>query len=43
MFQFYYLAEAEFTGSRDLALVRTLNPQLQTFRSWLRTHPVPAQ
>lgn len=43
MFQYYYLAEAEFTGSRDLALVRTLNPQLQTFRSWLRTHPVPAQ
>ncbi len=42
-FQYYYLAEAEFTGSRDLALVRTLNPQLQTFRSWLRTHPVPAQ
>ena len=26
MFQYYYLAEAEFTGSRDLALVRTLNP-----------------
>lgn len=43
MFQYYYLAEAEFTGSRDLALVRTLDPQLQTFRSWLRTHPVPAQ
>ena len=43
MFEYYYLAEAEFTGSRDLALVRTLNPRLQTFRSWLRTHPVPAQ
>ena len=42
-FQFYYLAEAEFTSSRDLNLVRTLDPQLQTFRSWLRTHPVPAQ
>lgn len=42
-FQYYYLAEAEFTGSRDLNLVRALNPQLQTFRSWLRTHPVPAQ
>ncbi len=42
-FQYYYLAEAEFTGLRDLALVRALNPQLQTFRSWLRTHPVPAQ
>jgi hypothetical protein len=23
MFQYYYLAEAEFTGARDLALVRT--------------------
>lgn len=43
MFQYYYLAEAEFTGSRDVALCRALNPQLQTFRSWLRTHPVPAQ
>jgi hypothetical protein len=48
IFQYYYLAEAEFTGSRDLALVRTLNPQLQTFRSWLRTpsplnnHPADA-
>lgn len=40
MFQYYYLAEAEFTGSRDLALVRTLNPQLQTFRSWLRNDVV---
>jgi uncharacterized protein YbjT (DUF2867 family) len=43
MFEYYYLAEAEFTGSRDLALVRSLNPHLQTFRSWLRNHPVPAQ
>lgn len=43
MFQYYYLASAEFTGSRDLTLCRALNPQLQTFRSWLRTHPVPAQ
>ena len=41
MFEYYYLAETEFTGSRDLALVRALNPQLQTFRSWLRHHPVP--
>lgn len=43
MFQYYYEAEAEFTGSRNLALVRALNPQVQTFRSWLRTHPIPAQ
>jgi len=43
MFQYYYLAEAEFTGSRDVALCRALNPKLQTFRSWLRTHPVPAR
>jgi hypothetical protein len=42
-FQYYYQAEAEFTASHDLELARTLNPQLQTFRSWLRTHPVPAQ
>jgi uncharacterized protein YbjT (DUF2867 family) len=42
-FQYYYLAEAEFTGLRDVALVRALDPQLQTFRSWLRTHAVPAQ
>lgn len=41
MFEYYYRAEAEFTGSRDLTLVRALNPQLQTFRSWLRTHPLP--
>jgi uncharacterized protein YbjT (DUF2867 family) len=42
MFEYYYLAEAEFTGSRDLALTRTLNPQLQTFRAWLGNRPVPA-
>jgi hypothetical protein len=42
-FQYYYEAEAEFTGSRDIALIRVLNPQLQNFRSWLRIHPVPAQ
>jgi len=44
MFEYYYLAEAEFTGSRDPTLVRSLNPQLQSFRSWLRNHhPVPIQ
>jgi uncharacterized protein YbjT (DUF2867 family) len=43
MFQYYYLASPEFTRSRDLALCRALNPQLQTFRSWLRTNPVPIQ
>jgi hypothetical protein len=25
-------------GARDLELVRSLNPRLQTFRSWLNEH-----
>lgn len=45
MFQYYAEAEADFTGARDLAAVRALNPGLQDFAAWLATHkgeiPVP--
>lgn len=29
---------AQFVGDRDLALVRELNPQLQSFGDWLAIH-----
>jgi uncharacterized protein YbjT (DUF2867 family) len=35
MFQYYAQNAARFTGDRDLAAVRTLNPALQSFRDWL--------
>lgn len=38
MFQFYVEGEHDFVGARDLDLVRTLNPRLKTFRSWLAEH-----
>jgi len=38
MFQFYYEAEKDFVGARDLDVVRSLNPNLQTFRGWLDAH-----
>lgn len=38
MFQFYVEGERDFVGSRDLDLVRSLNPRLQTFRGWLAEH-----
>jgi uncharacterized protein YbjT (DUF2867 family) len=38
MFQFYVEGEEDFVGARDLDLVRSLNPRLQTFRSWLNEH-----
>jgi uncharacterized protein YbjT (DUF2867 family) len=38
MFQFYTDAAEEFTGARDLSLVRELHPGLQTFRDWLGAH-----
>lgn len=38
MFQFYDEGERDFVGARDLDVVRSLNPRLQTFRSWLNEH-----
>jgi uncharacterized protein YbjT (DUF2867 family) len=35
MFQYYAEAADTFTADRDLALVRSLHPELQTFRIWL--------
>jgi uncharacterized protein YbjT (DUF2867 family) len=35
MFQYYAEAADTFTGDRDLAVVRSLYPDLQTFRVWL--------
>jgi uncharacterized protein YbjT (DUF2867 family) len=38
MFQYYAEDSERFTGDRDLARVRELNPQLQSFRDWLAVH-----
>lgn len=38
MFQYYAEAADDFTGVRDLAVVRALYPDLQTFRVWLAGH-----
>jgi uncharacterized protein YbjT (DUF2867 family) len=38
MFQYYAEDSARFTGDRDLNLVRELNPQLQSFETWLKLH-----
>jgi uncharacterized protein YbjT (DUF2867 family) len=38
MFQYYAENAERFTGARDLALVRELNPTLQSFRDWLAVH-----
>jgi uncharacterized protein YbjT (DUF2867 family) len=35
MFQYYRDFDEEFCGSRDLAFSRSLNPELQTFATWL--------
>ena len=35
MFQFYAEFEEYFCGARDLAVARSLNPQLQSFGAWL--------
>src|SRR5690625_1631734 len=37
MFQYYAQNAERFVGDRDLALVRALNPQLQSFRAFLAT------
>jgi uncharacterized protein YbjT (DUF2867 family) len=46
MFQFWRDFNQYFTGARDLAFTRTLNPELQTFEEWLAVHkdqiPLPA-
>ena len=36
MFQFYAEDSDRFTGDRDLALVRELNPELKPFADWLK-------
>jgi uncharacterized protein YbjT (DUF2867 family) len=38
MFQYYAEFDDEFTGRRDLDVVRGLNPHLQTFKEWLTEH-----
>ena len=38
MFQYYAEDSDRFTRARDLALVRQLNPELQSFRDWLAVH-----
>ncbi|MFC9324041.1 NmrA/HSCARG family protein [Kitasatospora sp. NPDC057015] len=38
MFQYYADCEERFTGARDLAEARELNPELQTFATWLAAH-----
>ncbi|GAB7040127.1 MULTISPECIES: NmrA/HSCARG family protein [Catenuloplanes] len=38
MFQYYTEATDYFTGVRDIAEVRRLNPELQTFDQWLAAH-----
>ncbi|MFJ8957810.1 NmrA/HSCARG family protein [Lentzea sp. NPDC102401] len=38
MFQFYVEGERDFVSARDLDLVRSLNPRLQNFRTWLAEH-----
>ncbi|MFE0020879.1 NmrA/HSCARG family protein [Amycolatopsis sp. NPDC059021] len=38
MFQFYAESEKTFIGDRDLDAVRELNPELQTFATWLAAH-----
>jgi hypothetical protein len=41
MFQFYVEGERAFDGARDLDVVRSLNPRLQTFRDWLNEEAAP--
>ncbi|MEV6286139.1 NmrA/HSCARG family protein [Kribbella sp. NPDC051770] len=38
MFQFYAENHRQFSDARDLDEIRTLNPQLQTFRQWFEQH-----
>ena len=45
MFQFKRDFNAEFCAARDLALSRRLNPELQTFETWLarNRHAIPLE
>lgn len=38
MFQYYADCEQRFTAARDLDAVRDLNPELQSFATWLAAH-----
>ncbi|MEW1909240.1 NmrA/HSCARG family protein [Kitasatospora sp. NPDC085895] len=38
MFQYYAECEERFTAARDLDAVRELNPELQSFATWLTAH-----
>jgi uncharacterized protein YbjT (DUF2867 family) len=38
MFQFKHDFEADYVGARDLSVVRSLNPDLQTFDEWARAN-----
>jgi hypothetical protein len=38
MLKFYAEDADRFTGDRDLALERVLNPELQSFPEWLDKH-----
>jgi hypothetical protein len=38
MFQFYAEDHERFTGDRDVAKVRELNPELESFADWLEKH-----
>ncbi|MEV6273209.1 hypothetical protein AB0L64_38995 [Kribbella sp. NPDC051936] len=38
MFQFYAENHDDFTGDRNLAKVRELNPELQSFATWVNKH-----
>ncbi|EEP72294.1 NmrA family protein [Micromonospora sp. ATCC 39149] len=38
MFQFFTDATEAFVGNRDLSLIRTINPRLQTLEDWLIEH-----
>ena len=41
MFQYYAEDSKRFTGDRNLEAVRKLNPELQSFRDWLRARLIP--
>ncbi|TDO49000.1 uncharacterized protein YbjT (DUF2867 family) [Kribbella sp. VKM Ac-2571] len=43
MFQFYAENHEDFTGDRDLAKVRELNPSLESFETWLNLHKADLQ